>query len=82
MLSSSRHYLGHIDVPPHPQGASRPQLRTPLADGDFTVCLYTFSNHSLSDPDALADICFDQCHWLREYTMDHAEVEVILGATD
>ena len=26
--------------------------------------------------------CFDQYHWLREYMMEHPEVEAILGATD
>ena len=48
----------------------------------ITVCLYTYSNLSFSGPDAFADICFDQYHWLREYMMDHADVEAILGATD
>ena len=48
----------------------------------ITACLYAYSNLSFSGPDAFADICFDQYHWLREYMMDHAEVESILGATD
>jgi Antirestriction protein len=48
----------------------------------ITVCLYTFSNLSFSGPDAFADICFDHYHWLREYMMQHAEVEAILGGTD
>ena len=48
----------------------------------ITVCLYAFSNLSFSGPDAFADICFDHYHWLREYMMNHAEVEAILSATD
>jgi len=48
----------------------------------ITVCLYAYSNLSFSGPDAFADVCFDHYHWLREYMMDHAEVEAILGATD
>ena len=48
----------------------------------ITACLYTYSNLSFSGPDAFADICFDHYHWLREYMMDHADVEAILGATD
>jgi len=48
----------------------------------ITACLYTYSNLSFSGPDAFADICNDQYHWLREFMMQHPEVEVILGATD
>ena len=48
----------------------------------ITVCLYTYSNLSFSGPDAFADICFDQYHWLREYMFVHPEVEAILRATD
>jgi len=48
----------------------------------ITACLYAYSNLSFSGPDAFADICFDQYHWLREYTMEHPEVREILGATD
>jgi hypothetical protein len=48
----------------------------------ITVCLYAFSNLSCSGPDAFANICFDHYHWLREYMMEHQEVEAILAATD
>ena len=48
----------------------------------ITVCLYAYSNLSFSGPDAFADVCFDHYHWLREYMMDHPEVEAILRATD
>jgi hypothetical protein len=48
----------------------------------ITACLYAYSNLSFSGPDAFADICFDQNHWLREYLMEHPEVGEILGATD
>ena len=48
----------------------------------ITACLYAYSNLSFSGPDAFADICFDHYHWLREYMMQHAEVEAILGGTD
>ena len=48
----------------------------------ITACLYVYSNLSISGPDAFADVCFDHYHWLREYMMDHADVEAILGATD
>jgi hypothetical protein len=48
----------------------------------ITACLYTYSNLSFSGPDAFADICFDHYHWLREYMMEHPEVQAILAATD
>jgi hypothetical protein len=48
----------------------------------ITACLYAYSNLSFAGPDAFADVCFDQYHWLREYMMDHVDVEAILGATD
>jgi hypothetical protein len=48
----------------------------------ITACLYAYSNLSFAGPDAFADICFDQYHWLREYMMEHPEVGTILGATD
>jgi hypothetical protein len=48
----------------------------------ITACLYAYSNLSFAGPDAFADICFDHYHWLREYTLGHAEVRESLGATD
>ena len=48
----------------------------------ITACLYTYSNLSFSGPDAFADVCFDQYHWLRDFMFEHPEVEAILGATD
>ena len=48
----------------------------------ITVCLYAYSNLSFSGPDAFADICNGQYHWLREFMFEHPEVGAILGATD
>jgi hypothetical protein len=48
----------------------------------ITACLYAYSNLSYSGPDAFADVCSDQYHRLREFTVAHREVREILGATD
>ena len=48
----------------------------------ITACLYAYSKLSFAGPDAFADICNDQYHWLREYMLGHPEVREILGATD
>lgn len=51
------------------------------ADGfGLTVCLYAFSNLSFSP--ALADVCAEQFHLLREFMFEHPECQVILAATD
>ena len=47
----------------------------------ITACLYAYSNLSFS----LSDIAREYArhyHLLREYSMEHAEVREILGATD
>ena len=47
----------------------------------MTVCLYTYSRLSFSRM-LIADLCAGQYHRLREFALEHAEVEDILGATD
>ena len=46
----------------------------------ITACLYAYSH--LSFEPALADVCGEHYHLLREYAMDHAEVKSILAAID
>ena len=48
----------------------------------ITACLYAYSNLSFAGPDAFADICFDHYHWLKDYALEHHEVESILSAID
>lgn len=48
----------------------------------ITVCLYASSNLSFAGPDAFADICSDQYHWLRDFALEHPEAQAILGSTD
>ena len=48
----------------------------------ITTCIYTYSNLSFSAPDAFADICNDQYYWLKDYALEHPEMEAILGAID
>jgi hypothetical protein len=45
------------------------------------ACLYAYSRFSFSGM-LIADACAQQYHWLREYALDHAEAEGILGAID
>ena len=47
----------------------------------ITACLYAYSNLSFSLSDVARDYA-RQYHLLREYSMEHAEVREILGATD
>lgn len=47
----------------------------------ITVCLYVYSHLSFGG-DALARICADQYHRLRDFALDHAEAGSILAATD
>ena len=47
----------------------------------ITVCLYAYSRLSFSRL-FIADACAQHYHWLRDYALDHAEVESILRATD
>lgn len=47
----------------------------------ITVCLYVYSHLSFGG-DALADICADQYHLVRDFALDHAEAGAILAATD
>lgn len=46
------------------------------------VCLYTYSNLSFSDNPALAEVCSEQFHLLRDYMLEHQEVNKILRAID
>lgn len=48
----------------------------------ITACLYAYSHLSFSDNQELAEICAQQFHWLRDYMLEHPEVQVILGAID
>jgi hypothetical protein len=48
----------------------------------ITACLYAYSHLSFSSNAAFAEICANHYHWLRAYTLEHAEVRSILGAID
>ena len=48
----------------------------------ITVCLHTYSHLSFVDDSDLADQCTRHYHLLREFMFDHAEVKIILAATD
>ena len=47
----------------------------------ITATLFAFSHLSFGG-DALADICAEQYHVLREFALDHHEAEAILAACD
>jgi hypothetical protein len=47
----------------------------------ITVCLFAYSQLSFGG-DALAEVCAEQYHLLREFAIDHAEVRAIMAATD
>jgi hypothetical protein len=46
------------------------------------TCLYVYSHLSFSDQERLAEVCARHYHLLREFAMDHAEVDAIIAATD
>ena len=48
----------------------------------ITVCLYAYSNLSFSDIPDFAQTCAEQYHLLRDYMLEHPEVQGILGAID
>ena len=48
----------------------------------ITACLYAYSHLSFSGMVGFADSCAWQYHRLREYALEHPEVEGILGAID
>ncbi len=48
----------------------------------IVVCLYAYSHLSFSKIDGFADMCGRQFHWLRDYALQHAEVQGILRAID
>lgn len=48
----------------------------------IAVCLYAFSHLSFSGDTDFAGACAQQYHWLRDFMMEHAEVQAILGAID
>ena len=66
------------------EGCSRSGSGGDLSADAFgiTACLYAYSNLSFAGPDAFADICNDQHYWLRDFMLEHQEVQAILGATD
>ena len=48
----------------------------------ITVCLYAYSHLSFSNNPEPAEMCAQQFHLLRDYMLDHSEVEGILRAID
>jgi hypothetical protein len=48
----------------------------------ITVYLYAYSNLSFSDIRDFAETCAEQFHLLRDYMLEHPEVQGILGAID
>ena len=47
----------------------------------ITACLFAFSHLSFGR-DAVAEVCAEQYHLLREFAMDHPEAMAILAAID
>lgn len=47
----------------------------------ITACMFAFSHLSFGR-DAVADVCAERYHLLREFAMDHAEATDILAACD
>lgn len=48
----------------------------------ITTCLYAYSHLSFLDNPTLAETCAAQYHLLRDYMLEQAEAEGILGAID
>jgi hypothetical protein len=48
----------------------------------ITACLYAYSHLSFTAAESVARVYAQQYHLLREYAMDHAEVDAIVAATD
>jgi hypothetical protein len=48
----------------------------------IAACLYAYSHLSFTSRDDFAETCTRQFHWLRDYMMEHLEVQEILGAID
>ena len=48
----------------------------------ITACLYTYSHLSFSSNAALAEMCANQYHLLREFMLEHAEAGAIWRAID
>ena len=48
----------------------------------ITACLYAFSRLSFVASESIASVYARHYHLLREYAMDHAEVDAIVAATD
>lgn len=48
----------------------------------ITVCLYAYSNLSFSDIPGFTETCAEHYHLLRDFMLEHEEVEEILGAID
>ena len=47
----------------------------------ITACLYAYSQLSFGDGE-FAETCARQYHWLRDYMLEHLEVQDILAAID
>jgi hypothetical protein len=48
----------------------------------ITACLYAYSHLSFTSINEFAQTCTRQYHMLRDYMMEHSEVQAILGAID
>ena len=48
----------------------------------IVATLYAYSHLSFGDSSEFTELCANHFQWLREYTMDHAEVRSILRAID
>jgi hypothetical protein len=48
----------------------------------ITACLYIYSNLSFSGDATFAEVCAEHFHLLREYMLDHPEVQSILASID
>ena len=47
-----------------------------------TTCLYAYSHLSFSKESSLAELCGNHYHLLRDFALEHAEVQTILVAID
>ena len=48
----------------------------------IAACLYAYSQLSFTTNNEFAEICTRQYHMLRDYMLEHSEVQVILGTID
>lgn len=48
----------------------------------IVCCLYAYSHLSFSSKPALAELCAEQFHWLRDFALGHRASALILAAID